>query len=109
MFTSVQLCANRKHDILHDSGTMTCPGMSPSQIILTKKRGKAEEQMWGSLRSAWSEALLKIPLIGAQIFPAHTPVHGPRKPDIQNNVNIENISLKTMWNGLIDVTGQHVE
>lgn len=39
MFTSVQLCANRKHDFLHDSGTMTSPGMSPSQIILTKKRG----------------------------------------------------------------------
>lgn len=47
MFTSVQLCAHRKHDFLHDSGTMTYPGMSPSQIILTKKRGKAEEQMWG--------------------------------------------------------------
>lgn len=39
MFTSVQLCANRKHDFLHDSGTMTSPGMSPSQIILTKKGG----------------------------------------------------------------------
>jgi hypothetical protein len=42
MFTSVQWCANRKCDFSHDDNTMTHPRMTPSQIILTKKKKKKD-------------------------------------------------------------------
>lgn len=38
LFTSVQLCASKKPDFPHDDSTKTHSGMSPSQIILTKKK-----------------------------------------------------------------------
>lgn len=41
-------------------------------------------------------------------LPAQHTCARPVTADVLNNVNIEN-SLKTMWNGLIDVMGQPVE
>lgn len=95
MFTSVQPRAKRKRDLLHDGTSQH----SPSQIILTNRK----DVDW--LGSAWGGAT-RIPLIGAWGFPLSTPVRGPGKPNIHNNVKIENISLKTMWNGLINAVGQ---
>lgn len=106
MFTPVQLCANRKHDFLHVA-QWHCPGTSPSQIILTKK-GKGGNGC-GADSAVLIRGTAKNPFDWSMGCPTRTPVHGPWKPDSQNNVNIKNISLKTMWNGLTDVTGRHVE
>lgn len=70
---------------------MIHPSMSPSQIILTKKKN-----ICGTDSSVLIEALLKIPLIGEWGFLLSTPVCSLGKPNIHYNVNIENISLKTI-------------
>lgn len=83
-----------------------CPGTSPSQIILTTE-GEGDDVeltpqclLGGTARN---------PFDWSMGFPTPTPVRGPWGPDSQNNVTIENITLKTMWNGLIDAMGWRVE
>lgn len=82
MFTSLQLCANRKHDFLHDGGTVTCPGMSPSQIILTKKRGEGGNRCGAD--SKVSRGTDKNPFDWIMGFPAPTPymAHESQTPRI---------------------------
>ena len=84
--------------------TMMHLSVSSSQIILTKKKKEKEQEedkMWDWLGSA-CRGTTKNPFDWNLGLPLSTPVCGPRKPNIHNNVNIENISLKTMWNGLTD-------
>lgn len=84
MFTSVQLRAKRKSDVLHDDTSQHV--FFPNNTDKKKRCGTDSSVLVG--------ALLKIPLIGAWGFPLSTPVCGLGKPNIHNNVNIENISLK---------------
>lgn len=85
MFISVQLRAKRKSDFLHDD---------TSRHVFFPNNTDKKKKRCGTDSSVLAEALLKIPLIGAWGFPLSTPVCGPGKPNIHNNVNIENISLK---------------
>lgn len=55
---------------------MTCPGMSPSQIILTKKKGKGETDVELTLQCL-IRGTAKNPFDWSTGFPAHTPVHSP--------------------------------
>lgn len=96
----VYFCATACQEEMLIFCTMIHLSMSSSQIILTQK-----EKMCDWLISA-CRGTIKNPFDWSLGFPPSTPMCGPGKPNICNNVNIENISLKTMWNGLINAVGQ---
>lgn len=104
MFTCVQLCATRKQALLQRDSTDVSRHVSfPNN---TDWKNKNQKHDMGLTPQCSLRGTTKIPLIGAWGFPLSTPVCGPWEPNIHNNVNIENISLKTMWNGLIDTSGR---
>lgn len=87
IFTSVQLRAKRKCDFLHDD---------TSQHVSFPNNTDKKKNICGTDLSVLIEALLKIPLIGEWGFLLSTPVCSLGRPNIHYNVNIENISLKTI-------------
>lgn len=93
MFTSVQLCANRKtwFSAWGQHNDMSWHVSFPNNT--DKKKGKGETDVELTLQCL-IRGTAKNPFDWSTGFPAHTPVHSPWQPDTQNNVNIENISLK---------------
>lgn len=77
MFTSVQLCAKRKQALLNGDSTVTCPGMSPSQIILTENTKQNQKHDMGLTPQCSLRGTTKNPLTGTWGFLLSTPVCGP--------------------------------